>query len=155
MDNSSLEFSASNCFLNGYNRIQYQYNTWDLLGGWDNSNKAEFGSRNEDSAHIQQYGKLPWKGRGSFSEARSQAAISSIATAMESWQGMQDNPYEVDITIVDHAYVQVGQKCNFNFAFNVVSDLQTATSYCIVRNDIDFKAKSQKLRLSKNIVRKG
>jgi hypothetical protein len=150
MDNSSLEFSATNCFLAGYRRVQAQANIWDIDGGWDNTNSDYFNTRYVDSAHKQEHGPLEWKGRGNFTEARSQAATSATAVAMKSWTGMQGNPYLISIIVNNQAFIQPGMKCNFNFSF--VSAFNSASSYCIVSNQVDFKSKRQQLTLAKSVV---
>lgn len=152
MVSSSLEFSASNCLLLGYNVGQAVYNTWDINGGWDNTANAPYNTKYVDSAHKQQYGELLWKGRVHFPEARTQAATSATAVAFKSWQGMQDNPYNIKIVRVNTSAVQVGQKANFQFSY-LNTEFGTASSYCIVQVDLNLKYKDQTIYLSNNVVR--
>ena len=149
MASSGLEFSAANCYLARYGRVQHQANVWDLRGGWDTT--GYFNSRNVDSAHVQEFGKLEWYGRRLFPEARSTAAISATAVAMEAWQGMQDNPYIINIQVSNIAFIQPGEKCNFRFSFVSQFNVQ-AESYCIVSNSVNFKSKRQSLVLAKSVV---
>jgi hypothetical protein len=138
-------------------RVQEQFNTWKIYAGWDVSSNKPFEKELTDAEHIQQYGPLKWKGRDLFTEARSQAACDAIATALNNWKGMQDNPDDVIISLYGYEFVGVGKQFTYTWDFYLGDTylLSTTTDYIISKNRINFITGEQRITLSTNIVSRG
>lgn len=134
-------------------KVQFQYNTWIIEGGWDATASAPFKKTEVDTAHKQQFGELLWKGRPLFPEARSQTALDAIATGLKAWQGMQDNP-DIASFIIKKFYYPVAYKINYQFTF--ITEFASAADFILVRNIINFKVPNlDRITISTNIVRRG
>ena len=127
--------------------MQYQYNTWDIYGS-----SVGMNTRYQDSAHVQQYGKTLWDARRDFPEARAQAALSAIAVALKSWQGMQHNPPHFTVDIYDEPRIKLGYKVRYQNSNYTLSE--TASSYLVVKNKVDLKTTVQTITFTQSIVKR-
>lgn len=129
------------------------YNTWDIRGGWNSAANAPFSKLQTDDDHIRQYGPLLWTGKDTFVGARTQAALNSIASGLEAWQGMQDNPVNARLKVMTKYYYPVGYCVSFQYSGR--TEFATETDTLKSKNKTDFKRPGLvELILTTNIVKK-
>jgi len=148
----SFSNSTGDCASPESKRTQQQYNTWIIEGGINPTTGKPFTKTETDDDHIFQYGELIWDGRAEFPEARTQANLDAIATALKAWQGMQNNPDDAIFMLSGKYYYPIGKKANYQWT--ELTQFATAQDMCITRNITDLKSKGLiKLTLSTNITR--
>ncbi len=133
-------------------KTQMQYNTWIIYGGINPVTGKPYEKNHTTGAHILKYGELIWNGRNCFPEARTQSDLDDIATGLEAWQGMQNNPDDAIVTITQKGYYPVGREISFTFTY--LDQFATTQDMLIASTLLDFKKKLNKCVFSTNIVRK-
>jgi len=148
--------AAKNMAVPTFNILQVQHNDFsNVKGGWDNANTTEFTPTTPLIAeHIQQYGKLLWRGRKSFVGATSQATLDAVVAGLKAWEGMVSNPLEISFYVKEY-YYPVGYECSLTFS--QISDLNfdPAEDFMITENIIDFlRTGADYIKISNNITRR-
>lgn len=137
-----------------FQKTQFQYNTWDILGGINPATGEPFVSNTTDDAHIREFGELVWNGRKAFPEARTQNALDVIAAGLEAWQGAQDLPSTAEFYMRNKYYYALGRSASVQFNVNPNSPIGSATTMLVAATELELISKKSKATFTENIISK-
>ena len=138
--------------------LQAQHNDFsNIRGGWNEAVSKPFEPTPGTATiaeHIQQYGKLLWRGKRLLSGARTQASFDAIITALKIWEGMVTNPISIEFNIKGKLYYPVGYGILLTFEHNENLDFDPIEDFLIIESIMDFKRLGYtRIIVSNNITR--